>query len=204
MSELSKGFVGRPSEVPGPRGGSEGAQAHTMTVRFLTPDLELMNRVARREDGAWSELATRFERRIRQQCRRVVGAGPDLEDAVQNVFVQILVCADRFQGRGSLDGWILRVARWTALELRYGRRDRFPAGLAPDELPAPQVDDPHVLPPNVHRLDAVCREAVVLHYWMGMTVPETAEHLECSPNTVKSRLKRSLRLLRDELDAEAA
>ncbi|MCB9600027.1 MAG: sigma-70 family RNA polymerase sigma factor [Sandaracinus sp.] len=175
-----------------------------MTIRFLTPDLELMDRVARRDDGAWNELSTRFERRIRQQCRRVVGSGPDLDDAVQSAFLQILVCAHRFEGRGRLDGWILRIARWTALELRYGRRDRFPSAMLPDDLPAAPTADPHAVPDNVTRLDDVCRESVVLHYWMGMTVPETAEHLDCSPNTVKSRLKRSLRLLREAIEAETA
>jgi RNA polymerase sigma-70 factor, ECF subfamily len=43
------------------------------------------------------------------------------------------------------------------------------------------------------------REAVVLHYWQGMTLPEIAEHLRKSPAAVAGLLQRGLRALRGKM-----
>jgi RNA polymerase sigma-70 factor (ECF subfamily) len=44
------------------------------------------------------------------------------------------------------------------------------------------------------------REAVVLHYWQGMTLPEIAEHLRRSPAAVAGLLQRGLRALRGKMN----
>jgi RNA polymerase sigma-70 factor (ECF subfamily) len=48
------------------------------------------------------------------------------------------------------------------------------------------------------------REAVVLHYWQGMTLPEIAEHLSRSPAAVAGLLQRGLRALRGKMNTGVA
>ncbi|MCB9604626.1 MAG: sigma-70 family RNA polymerase sigma factor [Polyangiales bacterium] len=155
-------------------------------------DLALMRGVGARSPDAWAEFLARFSASIRRTCRRELGAGDDLEDAVQSVFHEVLVCAPRFEARGSLEGWVFRIARWTAIEHRQQRSVGVPL---PPDLVA-QETPPRGVPSVVASLDRSRREPVLLHYWLGMTVDETAACLGCSPNTVKSRLKAALRRLR--------
>ena len=44
------------------------------------------------------------------------------------------------------------------------------------------------------------REAVVLHYWQGMTLPAIAEHLGRSPAAVAGLLQRGLKTLRRQMN----
>jgi len=44
------------------------------------------------------------------------------------------------------------------------------------------------------------REAVVLHYWQGMTLPEIAEHFGRSPAAVAGLLQRGLKSLRGKMN----
>ena len=53
------------------------------------------------------------------------------------------------------------------------------------------------------RLDPDQRVVIVLHYYVGLPVPEVADALGIPVGTAKSRLHRATRALRSALDAEA-
>mgnify|MGYP002512061296 CR=1 FL=1 len=81
-------------------------------------------------------------------------------------------------------------------------------------LRLPQVDvylllvadpDPallEVLPEAVRRLPRELRDVVVLRYFTGLTLAETAQALRIPPGTVSTRQRRALSLLRLELREE--
>jgi DNA-directed RNA polymerase specialized sigma24 family protein len=52
----------------------------------------------------------------------------------------------------------------------------------------------------LRRLDPDWRAVVVVHYFLGLPLPETAEALGIPLGTVKSRLHRSLAAMRVELE----
>jgi RNA polymerase sigma-70 factor (ECF subfamily) len=53
------------------------------------------------------------------------------------------------------------------------------------------------------RLDADQRSVVVLHYYVGLPLPEVADALGVPVGTVKSRLHRATRAMRSAMDADA-
>ena len=53
------------------------------------------------------------------------------------------------------------------------------------------------------RLDTDQRTVVVLHYYLGMTLDESAEIMGIPPGTVRSRLHRAILAMRAALDADA-
>ena len=53
------------------------------------------------------------------------------------------------------------------------------------------------------RLDPDQRAVIVLHYYVGLPVPEVADALGIPVGTAKSRLHRATRALRSALDADA-
>src|SRR5262249_52221179 len=72
-----------------------------------------------RSEAAFTELMRRYEALVLRTCCRVLGPGPDAEDAFQATFI-LLARKARQPGREaagslSLGGWLHRVAYQTAL-----------------------------------------------------------------------------------------
>jgi len=125
------------------------------------------------------------------------------EDVVQ----EALQRAYRMLRRGRPVTWAW-LARAVVLQARSEHRRawwRHVVLAAPDQLPETPADPGHPdLLDAVRRLPPGQRDAVLLHYWGGFDVLETARLLHVSPGTVKSRLSRARRVLAKMLDDEEA
>lgn len=87
-------------------------------------------------------------------------------------------------------------------------RGEIPHGEIPERRAAgddfASVDLEHSLAAFVRRLPPRQRAVVVLRYFEGLSVEETAQAMGCRPGTVKSQAARALGTLRLELAAAAA
>jgi len=82
-------------------------------------------------------------------------------------------------------------------ELRRKKRET-----AVEELPETAVEEFDALPLReaVERLPREVRAVIVLRYFTGLTLAETAQTLDIPPGTVSTRQRRGLALLRLELE----
>lgn len=73
-----------------------------------------------------------------------------------------------------------------------------------EELPETAVEEFDALPLKeaLRRLPRELREVVVLRYFTGLTLAETAQALSIPPGTVSTRQRRALALLRLDLCEE--
>src|SRR3954454_20866365 len=86
-------------------------------------DGDLMRRVANRDGGALAGLFERHAPVTLGLLQRILGARGEAEEVLQEVFLQIWMQADRYDGaRSTPRGWILMLARSRALD-RLRRRD---------------------------------------------------------------------------------
>ena len=75
-------------------------------------------------------------RELTGYCYRMLGAGYEAEDAVQEVLVRAWKAADRFEGRSSLRSWLYRIATNVCLDMRQSPQRRArPMELGPPSAP---------------------------------------------------------------------
>lgn len=121
-------------------------------------------------------------------------------DAVDEAVYKGYLSYQKLRQPQYLETWLVRILINVCRdELRRRKRE-----LAVDELPetAQEAYDSLPLKEAVLRLPAQLRDVIVLRYFTGLTLEETAAALELPRGTVSTRQRRALALLKLELTAE--
>lgn len=131
-------------------------------------------------------------------ARMLLPRASDDEDLVQQTLERAVRNADQLRDIGALRAWLLRIETREALRLRRQVRALLSLDASVLEIAAPGADpdDRLLVRGALARLSPRVRAAVVLHHMVGLSVPEVAELLGSSPNTVKSQLRTGLARLR--------
>ncbi len=129
-----------------------------------------------------------------------VSTPADAEDAVQDVFLQLLVKAPRFRDGEHEKAWLLRSTLNRASDLRRGRRDDVP--LEEVNAPATEVPDYGPLLSAVRSLPKAYSAVIHLYYYEGYSIKEIARALALPAPTVGTRLARGRQRLRNMLKEE--
>lgn len=83
-------------------------------------------------------------RELTAYCYRMLGAGSEAEDAVQETLVRAWKAADRFEGRSSVRSWLYRIATNVCIDMhRAPQRRARPMELGPSSSAAEGVLKPH-------------------------------------------------------------
>ena len=122
----------------------------------------------------------------------------DVEDLVQDVFLQALRRLPSLRSAEAFAGWLATIARNRARD--HWRRGEDTVEL-PDDVagsPHPEADALAVLA-AIRRLPEAYRETLVLRLVEGMTGPEIAERTGLTPGSVRVNLHRGMLMLREAL-----
>jgi RNA polymerase sigma-70 factor, ECF subfamily len=173
-------------------------------------DAELVRLAQAGDLDAFAELVHRHERRLRIVLLRILDDPRDVEEAVQDCFVQAWRNLDRYRGEAALFTWLYRIGVNAALA-RTRRKvhsttdlDALPtegaAHVSSEVLPE-AVAEAHDLRAGIlaalAELPFEYREAVVLRDIAGLTNEEVAAALELSVPAAKSRIHRGRLALRE-------
>jgi RNA polymerase sigma-70 factor (ECF subfamily) len=178
------------------------------------PDPRLIRGFAAGDPDASGDLYDRYASRIYGLGLVMLGNEAAAEDLVQDAFVKLLRTADRYDpARGSLDTWVLLVARSLALDTLRRRvlEARTLEASRPFDDADPEPGPERVVETQdmVERARAAMtgltdgqRAALELAYFGGKTSAEVAE-LEGIPlGTAKTRIRSGLLRLREALQPE--
>ena len=159
---------------------------------------------------AWASVAVP---RLRRAAFLMTGDQPRADDVVQDVLVRIYVSWRRISRSGPPDAYAY--ACLVNGSRAWGRR-RFRREVLVAEVPDPTVDSvaagagsaaDDLVVEVLAALDGLGssqRAVVVLRYWVGMTVAETAQALAISEGNVKSQASRGLAHLRSAVAVPVA
>jgi RNA polymerase sigma-70 factor (ECF subfamily) len=161
---------------------------------------DLLAAVARRDIAAFRRLYDLTASRLVRVALAVTGDLALAEDAVQVAFVKVWERADRHDpAQGSAIGWMLRTCRNAAIdEARKERSARTHAERALGRPafalgPEPDIGD------YVSGLPVEQAQTLRSVYELGLTHSELAEQLKLPLGTVKSRVRRALISLREQV-----
>jgi RNA polymerase sigma-70 factor, ECF subfamily len=124
-------------------------------------DLELARLSQEADEKAFAEIVRRYSPRVFQVASRFFRERSQVEDASQEVFLRAYTHLADYEGRGSLEGWLTRIATTTCLNLLRTWQRRPESQLA--EMPEAEVEwlDSHLagLSAELHRSAEKSREA---------------------------------------------
>jgi RNA polymerase sigma-70 factor (ECF subfamily) len=183
------------------------------------PDAALVALARRRDEAAIRVLIRRHNRRLFRAARGVLRDDAEAEDVVQAAWVSAFAGLDGFRGEAGLATWLTRIALNEALGRLRKRRpgvglDRLDEGgvvmfpLSPPP-PGPESEAGRarvraVIERAVDSLAPPFRSVFVLRAIEEIGTEETAALLGLRPETVKTRLHRARRQLRQALERELA
>lgn len=180
-----------------------------------TPDSELLRRIARRDEGALSELYDRYAGLLLALSRRVVIDASDAEEILQEVFLQVWNQAERYdRRRSSVSTWLVLITRSRSIDLVRSRqvKDRTLASVqkekrnqhtSPEGMAAVLLDQRRQrLRSEMRQLPDEQRQVLELAFFKGMTQSEIAGETAIPLGTVKTRTLLAMKKLRKALGPE--
>ncbi len=153
------------------------------------------------ERDAFRDLVRAWHEPVRTYVRRMVGPGA-ADDVTQEVWLAVFRGLPRLRRPDRFTAWLFSIARRAVVNrLRDGYAR--PETVEPVETPSADASDAAIdraeLVAGLAGLPALEREILILYYLQDLSVQTCAEICAVPVGTVKSRLSRARRLLRDEL-----
>ncbi len=192
-----------------PAGPDQDPRASARTDAVAPADLPPVDPVP-----SFDEVATRYGNQVYSMAYRLTGDEDEARDLAQDVFVRVYRNLDKYEP-GTFSGWLYRVTKNLFLDgVRRRRRFRMEAlpdedwkqPVDPDAGPAERLEQGLLrgdIEQAILTLPPTFRAAVVMCDVQGLTYDEIAAATGWPLGTVRSRIHRGRRLLRDALTVDA-
>ncbi|WP_439541341.1 RNA polymerase sigma factor [Hyphomicrobium sp.] len=184
-------------------------------------DAELVSRALARDQLAVRTLIQRYNRRLYRAARSIVADDSEAEDVLQEAYLRAFAALGTFRAESTLATWLTRIVLNEAFQ-RVRRRIDMPISAIgrdgrqmqmADVIPFPASSRPAIDPERAMAQTELCRivesaidalpqdfrAVLVARVVEGMSVEETAAAFDLLPETVKTRLHRARKLLKDAL-----
>jgi RNA polymerase sigma-70 factor (ECF subfamily) len=171
--------------------------------------LDLVERARKGDHDAFAVLAGATIGRLDAAARLILRDPDRAQDAVQETLVRCWRDLPTLRDVSHFDAWLhrlflnacrdeLRSARRRSIEVEIPNID----GLTVSDSQSASADRDQV-ERGIRRLDPEHRAVIVLHYYLGLPLPDAAAAMGIPLGTAKSRLHRATQALRAALDSDA-
>ena len=182
-------------------------------------ELDLARQAQDGDESAFAEIVRRYSPRVFSVASRFFRQRSLVEEAAQEVFLKAFTQLGSFEGRGSMEGWLTRIATNTCLNMVRGakRRPEFTVSdLTEDEQSwldqqssgdggvQPSVENSVVATDLADRLLAVLspedQQTLLMIDGENASIKEVAEATGWSESKVKVRAFRARRKVREAME----
>ena len=189
--------------------------APAIELREPLSDEEIVSRIHAGDSALFEILMRRHNQRIYRAVRAVLGSADEVEDVMQQAYLNAYQHLAQFAGEARFATWLTRIAVNEALGRRR-KRNRFfgegendvalsliESGTPDPEQLASNSELREVMEREVASLPDSLRMVVVMRDVEGLSTAETADCLGVSEDVVKTRLHRARTVLRENLNKRA-
>ena len=182
-------------------------------------ELDLARQAQDGDESAFAEIVRRYSPRVFSVASRFFRQRSLVEEAAQEVFLKAFTQLGSFEGRGSMEGWLTRIATNTCLNMVRGakRRPEFTVSdltddeqswldhqSAGNEGAQPSVENSVVATDLADRLLAVLspedQQALLMIDGEDASIKEVAEATGWSESKVKVRAFRARKKVREAME----
>ena len=159
------------------------------------------------EPAAFDDLIARWHAPLWSFVRRLVGEDDAAREIFQDVWVRVIRGIPQLRDGAKLRAWLFGIARRTLMDRLRQEYARSPTvdvdvdEIAVDQATAEDAEDLRQLEAALGNLPITEREVLTLFYLQELSLSEVAEALRVPVGTIKSRLFRARRLLRQAMTA---
>lgn len=178
-------------------------------MQELNQDKELFRLIAEGDEAAFRRLFHLYVPKLLPTVQHLSKNAAVTEDILQEAFLKLWLSRDKLPAIEQPHSWLLKIVYYQCFSyLRHQAVHHKAMGIiAERQAPDNAMEDDMAyntlirsvgeavqqLPPQAKRIYQLSRES-------GMKIPEIAEELHISPNTVKNSLVRSLRSIRQYIE----
>jgi RNA polymerase sigma-70 factor, ECF subfamily len=198
-----------------------GAVMAELAFQQLAPEEAQLVECARRKDRAAIKLIVQqHNQRLYRIARSIMRDDSEADDVLQEAYVRAFANLDTFRGDARLSTWLARIVMNEALGRLRRRRPMVELsaivanpGMAAQIIPFPntspqlspeaimaQCEIRALLERAIDGLPEAFRTVLVARLIEGMSIEETADLFGIVPETVKTRLHRGRRFLKQEME----
>lgn len=181
-----------------------------------TEDRELVRRCLKGDQDAFRILLAKYERPVYGLVRRMIRDEEDARDLAQEAFIRAFKNLKQFDLERKFSSWLFRIANNLCID-HYRRRRLATVPMVrrvdgeeeeswdlPDSGPSPAEtfsnrERSRRLLASIESLPPVYRMVILLRHQQGLAYNEIAETMELPLGTVKARIHRAHRLLKEKL-----
>ena len=197
----------------------------TEVANINIDDAVLVKQCWQGDSAAMERLILKYQNRIYNVILKICADPDDAAELTQETFVKVIENIDNFQGRSSFYTWAFRIAvnltlnycqrnarfGFSSLDAEQVRYNSQPGRVLKEFLSDDSSPDPVAMAENrelreiavesLKKLDDAQRAVVVLRDIEGMSYAQIANVLDIELGTVRSRLSRGRKKLRQILEA---
>jgi RNA polymerase sigma-70 factor (ECF subfamily) len=189
--------------------------------QFMLLEEDLITRSQNGDIDAFEELVAKYERKVYAVAYRFMGNQEDASDLTQEAFLKAYQSLKSFRQEASFSTWICRIVSnvcrdqlrktkkngHSSLDEDVWLEDGSVKKQLRDERPTPdefyeRKELKEYLQGLINNLNPDYKMVVVLRDIQGYSYEEIAEILDCSLGTVKSRLNRARKALREQINLD--
>lgn len=157
----------------------------------------LVKRCQEHDRNAQAEFYHRYKKNVAKTVYKVFGPDADVDDVIQDVFIEVFRSIGRFKGRSKVSTWLYRVSFNVALQ-HLRKRKRAPDLFRDEPWDQPDHETPlrslerkennATVYDILDTLSEKKRIVLVMHEIMGFAAKEISETLGVNVLTVRTRL----------------
>ncbi len=185
--------------------------SHGVTMQVAED--QLVTRCRAGDLDAFAQVYDRYERQVFRYAYHILGNRDDADDIKQETFVKAYQAIRSFRSESSLQTWLLKICgnlcrdkikSWDRRKVTYDstmREDEMGV-TSPDDSPQAIVERKEleaVIAKALRGMPAPQREIIVLHEIEGLSYEEIAAVLGCTRTSIKLRLFRARKSLKERV-----